>query len=182
MAKNKEEKELNGAEESNPQEGTPATMEVPVDKIDEILKRVDSLESANKELARSNEALRSVVSSTRLQEEEDKQGKDERPRVHFRLLDGKAVVGWPESIGPEKKNELIFNPSTNSPVGEILKSVYYFADGTKSELIDQIRFTRSTDVAYARVVEDDGDYGIMEFEDKGIFPEQVRVHKRFWNA
>lgn len=171
MAINKEKKV---EEESYPQP-EPATMEVPVDKMQEVLDRVAELE-------KSNQALRETVSSTRLQEAEEKQGEDKRPRVHFKIMDGKVVIGWPETVGPEKKNELIFNPSTNSPVGEILKSVYYYADGTKSELIDQIRFVRAQDVAYARLVQDDGDYGVLEFEDKSLVSEPMRIHKRFWNA
>lgn len=175
MAKNKEEiQEIVTPEESFPQE-QPTTMEVPVDKMQEVLDRVAELE-------KSNQALRETVSSTRLQEAEEKQDKDRRPRVHFKIMDGKVVIGWPESVGPEKRNELIFNPNTNSPMGEILKSVYYYADGTKSELIDQIRFIRATDVAYARVVKDDGDYGVIEFEDKSLVPESIRIHKRYWNA
>lgn len=153
----------------------PETVEVPVSQLQTIL---DKMEKQGAEI----EALKSIQSPTRMQEAEDKQTRDERPRVHFKLLEGKPVIGWPESIGPEKKNEVIFNPNTNSPMGEILKCVYYFADGTKTELIDQIRFTRATNVAYARVLQDDGDYGLLEFEDKSVYPDTIRVHKRFWNA
>lgn len=153
----------------------PTTMEVPVDKMQAIVDRLDSLE-------KSNAALREIASETRLKEAEESQGQDMRPRVHFKVLDGKVVVGWPETIGEEKKSEIIFNPSTNMPVGEILKSVYYFSDGSKTDLIDQIRFTRATDLAFARVVEDLGDFGLVEFEDKSISQEPLKIHKKYWNA
>jgi DNA-directed RNA polymerase len=165
----------NGVGESNNSVGNPETVEVPVSQLQTIL---NQMEKQSAEI----EALKSIQSQTRLQEAEEKLNRDNRPRVHFKLLDGKPVVGWPDSVGPEKKNEIIFNPNSNTPMGEVLKCVYYFADGTKTELIDQIRFIRATEVAYARVLQDEGDYGLLEFEDKSIYPGTIRVHKRFWNA
>lgn len=169
---NEDPKEL---ETKEPETKESATMEVPVDKMEAIMERLDSLE-------KSNATLRELASSTRLQEVEEKQGEDKRPRVSFKLMDGKVVIGWPETVGDEKKNELIFNPATNTPMGESVKSVYYFHDGTKSDLIDQMKFTRITDIAFARVIKDDGDYGVVEFENKSISSEPIRIHKKFWNA
>ena len=157
-------------------------MEIPVDSLQTIMDKLENLEKANEVKDAEIAALQSIASQTRLQEATEKQGVDSRPRVHFKVLDGKVVIGWPEKAGEEKKSEIIFNPTTNSPVGEILKSVYYFLDGTKSELIDQIKFTRSTDQVFARVIEQDGDYGLLEFEDKSLTKEPIRVHKKFWNA
>lgn len=152
-----------------------ATMEVPVDNMQAVMDRLAELE-------KSNAALRETVSSTRLQEAEDKQGEDKRARVHFKLLDGKAVIGWPETVGEEKKNEIIFNPTSNTPVGELVKSVYYLHDGTKTDLIDQIKFIRASGQVYARVIKDEGEYGVVEFEDKSISSEPIKIHKKFWNA
>lgn len=153
----------------------PATVEIAVDKMQAVLDRVDALE-------KSNAALRETVSSTRLQEAEEKQGADMRPRVHFKKLHGKVVIGWPDGLGEEKKAEIIFNPATNMPIGEILKCVYYFHDNTKSELIDQIEFTRAGDLEFARVIQDGDEDALLEFENKAIFPEPVRIKKKYWNA
>lgn len=157
-------------------------MEVPVEKMEAILGRLEALEAASKEKDKEIAALSQSVSKTKLDEAKANLDLDKRKRVHFKKLDGKVVIGWPESLGPEKKSEIIFNPNTNSPVGEILKSVYYFVDGTKSELIDQIKFFRSTEAEFARVVEDQGDYGVLEFENKDVLATPIKVHKKYWNA
>jgi len=179
MATNKtqEEKEIvkDVVVEDTPVETTPAEVTVSVDQMQSVLDRMDELEKSNK-------ALREIASSTRLQEAEDGQTVDKRPRIHFKLMDGKPIIGWPEKAGEEKKSEIIFNPNTNSPMGEILKSVYYFVDGTKTDLIDQLKFTRLTDITYARVVEDLGDSGLVEFEDPSILPNRIEINKKFWNA
>lgn len=152
------------------------TMEVPVGTMAEVIESIE-------ELKQSNAALRETVSKTRLEEAEAKQDSDQRPRVHFKIMDDQPIIGWPETIGEEKKSEIVINATNNQPVGEILKSVYYYLNGEKSALIDQVRFTRVTDMAYARVVEDLGDFGLLEFEDpKFATKEPVKIHKRFWNA
>lgn len=151
------------------------TVEISVDKMQAVLDRVDALE-------KSNAALRETVSSTRLHEAEEKQGLDARPRVHFKKLRDKVVIGWPEKVGEEKKSEILFNPATNMPIGEVLKCVYYLHDGTKTDLLDQIEFTRSNEFEYARVLEDSAEDGLLEFENKAISATPLRISKKFWNA
>ena len=150
-------------------------VEISVDKLQSVMDRMDALE-------KSNAALRETVSSTRLHEAEEKQGVDARPRVHFKKLRDKVVIGWPEKVGEEKKSEIIFNSSTNMPVGEVLKCVYYLHDGTKTPLIDQIEFTRSSDLEFARVLEDTAEDGLLEFENKAIADKPLRIPKKYWNA
>lgn len=160
-----------------PEVSTPVspTVEISVDKMQAVLDRLDGLE-------KSNAALRETVSSTRLREAEEKQGTDMRPRVHFKKLQGKVVIGWPDKLGDEKKSEIIFNPTNNNPVGEVLKCVYYLHDGTKTALIDQIEFTKSNELEFARVIEDGTDDGLVEFENKAISATPLRISKKFWNA
>lgn len=151
------------------------TVEISVDKMQAVLDRLDGLE-------KSNAALRETVSSTRLHEAEEKQGADMRPRVHFKKLYDKVVIGWPDVLGEEKKAEIIFNPTNNNPVGEVLKCVYYLHDGTKTPLIDQIEFTKANDLEYARVLEDTAEDGLLEFENKAVSTTPLRIPKKFWNA
>lgn len=158
------------------------TVEIPVDKLQSVMDRLDSIEADNKSKDAQIEALNQTVSATRLAEAKANLDVDKRPRVHFKKIDGKTVIGWPSGPSDKIKNEIVFNPNTNMPMGEILKSVYYFADGTESELIDQIRLTRSTDRAYARVTQDEGDFVTVEFEDKSVLETPIKIHKVFLNA
>jgi len=157
-------------------------IEVPVDKLQGMMDRMDSFEVQLKAKDAEIEALNQTVSSTRLAEAKANMDVDKRGRVHFKKIDGKAVIGWPSAPSDKIRNEIVFNPATNMPMGEILKSVYYFADGTESDMIDQIRMTRSTDRAHARILQDEGDYVVVEFEDKAILDKPLRVHKSFLNA
>lgn len=150
-------------------------VEVPVDKLQSIMDKMD-------EQAKQIEALNQTVSSTRLAEAKANMDVDKRGRVHFKKIDGKTVIGWPAAPSDKIKNEIVFNPATNLPMGEILKSVYYFADGTESEMIDQIKLTRSTERSHARILQDEGDYVVVEFEDKAVLDKPLRVHKSFLNA
>lgn len=158
------------------------TMEVPVDKLQAVMDKMEGFETALKEKDAQIEALNQTVSATRLAEAKANLDVDKRPRVHFKKIDGKTVVGWAEGPGPDVKNEVIFNPATNMPVGEVLKSTFYFADGTDSGLIDQIKLTRSTEQSYARIVKDDGEYVVVEFEDQEVATEPMRIKKVFLNA
>lgn len=155
----------------------PKVMEVPIEKMQGILDRLDKLETEKKSQAEEIAVLNQTVSKTRLDEAKANLDVDKRPRVHFKVIDGKVVIGWKTD-----KNEIIFNPSSNLPVGEVLKSTFYFADGTDSGSIDQIKLTRSTEQVHARVIEDLGDTAMLEFEDKSILDKPIQIHKRFWNA
>lgn len=151
------------------------TVEVKESQLAAVLEMV---EKQSKEI----ETLKSTVSSVRYKEAEERLGKDNRSRVHFKVLRGNVVVGWPDKGSPDKRNELLVNPTNNLPVGEILKSKYYFVDGTESDMIDQVEFVRSSDLEYARITQDHGETVEVEFENKGIVPNTITVNKKFLNA
>lgn len=155
----------------------PEMVTVPASQLKTVLDKVEALEKSSQEDRKTISALEQTVSKTKLDEAKASADQDKRARVHFKLIDGKPVVGW-KSV----KNEVIFNPTTNMPMGEKLTAIFYFPDGTDSGEIDQIKLTRATGQAYARVVEDAGDEGLLEFEDKSLFDKALRIHKRFWNA
>lgn len=159
------------------------TMEVSVSMMQTLLDNQKSLEERLDNKDKEIKALNSVVSETRLKEAVAKEGVDTRSRVHFKKLRGKVVVGWPETIGEDKKNEWIFAPGNPSvPMGELLKCRYYYVDGEKSEMVDQVELFRSNELVFARVVEDRGDTALLEFEDKSVASEPIEIHKKFWNA
>lgn len=193
MAKEKNHKVEETVSASNPQPDEIVKGAQPVDNsvsdtsesepiVEVKASQLESILDQLKTLKESNDALEKTVSKTRLDEAKAESGFDKRSRVHFKVMEGKVIIGWPSGVGPDKKNEIIFNPATNMPIGEIVKSVYYFADDTKTELIDQIRFVRLTELAFARVVSEDEEYGLLDFEDKALVPEPIKIHKRFWNA
>lgn len=162
---------------------TPPVMEVPVDKMQSMLDRLDSMETRLTAKDSEIAALNQTVSQTRLQEAKANLDVDKRSRVHFKKVRGKVVVGWPESVGEDKKNELIYSPNNpSSPIGELLKCRYYYIDGTKSELIDQVELTRSSEQVFARIVEDKGNFVLVEFEDKSVLSTPIEVHKKYLNA
>jgi len=161
----------------------PPKMEVPVDKMQTILEKVESLEKRLSDKDSEIAALNQTVSQTRLQEARANIDVDKRPRVHFKKVRGKVVIGWPESVGEDKKNELIFSPSNpSSPVGEALKCRFYYLDGTKSEMLDQVELTRANEQVFARVIQDNGNSALLEFEDKSVASEPIEIHKKYWNA
>lgn len=172
---------IGGVGNLSPEASVPV-IEVPVDKLQGIMDRMDGFDAQLKAKDAEIEALNQTVSSTRLAEAKANMDVDKRGRVHFKKIDGKTVIGWPSAPSEKIKNEIVFNPATNLPMGEILKSVYYFADGTESEMVDQIKLTRSTDRAHARILQDEGDYVVVEFEDKAVLDKPLRVHKSFLNA
>lgn len=159
------------------------TIQVPVSKLQAMFDKLEGLEgrldAKDKEIAVLNE----TVSKQRLDETKARLDMDKRKRVHFKKLNGKVVIGWPETVGEDKKNEWIFSPSNpTSPVGEILKCRYYLLDGTKSDMVDQIQLSRSTEQVFARVLEDLGDYAVVQFEDESVSKEPLKIHKKFLNA
>lgn len=161
----------------------PTTMEVPVDKMQALFKSMEDLTKRLDDKDREIAALNESVSAQRLSEARAKGDLDKRPRYHFKKLHGKVVIGWPETIGEDKINQWVFSPSNpTAPIGEILKCRYYLLDGTKTELIDQIELSRSTEQVFARAVEDLGNEVVVEFEDKSISSEPLKVHKKFLNA
>lgn len=161
----------------------PPVMEVPVDKMQSMLDRMDSMEKRLTAKDSEIAALNQTVSQTRLQEAKANIDVDKRKRVHFKKVRGKVVIGWPESVGEDKKNELIYSPlNPSSPIGELLKCRYYFIDGTKSDLIDQVELTRSSEEVFARIVEDKGNFVVVEFEDKSVKSEPMEIHKKYVNA
>lgn len=154
----------------------PVMMEVSVAKMQDMLIQMDNMKV---DIA----ALNATVSDVKLKEAKAVLEVDKRPRVHFKKVKGKVVIGWPETVGEDKKNELIYSATNpGSPVGEILKCRYYYIDGTKSDMLDQIELTRSTDQVFARVIQDLGNSAIMEFEDKSVAVAPIEIHKKFWNA
>jgi len=159
----------------------PETMTLPVKTIEAMLARLESIEKAREEDQKKIKILESVASETRLKEARVNLDEDKRQRVHFKKIDNKVVIGWPEGVGEDKVNEIVFN-NEGRPVGELLKCRFSFLDGTKSELIDQYNLTRSNDYAYARVLDDKGNFVILEFEDKSISDKTIEVHKKFLNA
>lgn len=190
MAENEELKTNQpGAATPGNAEPTPApapqeeSVAVPLSKLQALFDKVDGFEKAlvikDQEIAALNES----VSSQRLAEARAKGDLDKRPRVHFKKLDGKVVIGWPETIGEDKKNEWVFshlNPTV--PVGEILKCRYYLLGGEKTEMIDQIHLSKSTQMEFARIIEDQGEFAVVKFENEEVFKEPLKVHKKFLNA
>lgn len=161
----------------------PKTMQVPVEKMDNLLSRMEALEEGSKKKDAEIAALNKTVSQTRLEEAKASVNVDKRPRVHFKKIHGKTVIGWPEKIGEDKKSEIIFSPlNPSSPAGELLKCKYTFIDGTKSELIDQVELTRSNEIVFARIIDDFGESVRLEFEDKSETTEELVVNKKFLNA
>ena len=84
-------------------------------------------------------------------------------------------------------------------IGEILKAIYFFIDGTNSGVIDQVEFTRATDKVIADVVE--GWKAIKDSEVKEVtlhfkelittdedlkakfvMPADYKINKNFLNA
>ena len=161
----------------------PPVMEVPVDKMQSMLDRMDAMDKRLTEKDSEIAALNATVYQTRLQEAKANIDVDKRPRVHFKKVRGKVVIGWPETVGEDKKNELIYSPNNpSSPIGELLKCRYYYIDGTKSDLIDQVELTRSSEEVFARIVENKGNFVVVEFEDKSVLSTPIEVHKKYLNA
>lgn len=120
---------------------------VPVDsdKLDAVL---DRIKKQDEEIS----VLREAVSRSKLMEVEDKRKQRPNPRVFLKVMENKdgkkePVIGWKSS--PE--NRILYNHE-NKPVGEVLRATYYFNDGTDTGEIDQLAFTRTTEVAYGDVV------------------------------
>lgn len=182
MSENIEEVKQPDSQEQEPQKAEkPKTMTLPVKTIEAMLARLESIEKAREEDQKKIKILESVASETRLKEARVNLDEDKRQRVHFKKIDNKVVIGWPEGVGEDKVNEIVFN-NEGRPVGELLKCRFSFLDGTKSELIDQYNLTRSNDYVFARILEDKGNYVTLEFEDKSISDKVIEVHKKFLNA
>lgn len=122
----------------NPEE----MVQVKAGSLTRILERLDT---QDKEIG----ILRQSVNQGKLSEAENAQKPKELPKVYLKVFQNKIVVGW-----KTEKAETFSHPSNPSvPVGEVLKSRYYFIDGSDSGIIDQVDFTRTEDHVDARVLE-----------------------------
>lgn len=120
----------------------PENVSVPKDLLDRLIDRLDNQEKDIK-------ILRQAASQGKLSEAEAQNRPDELPKAYLKVLMGKVVVGWRTF-----KAELFTHPTNPSvPVGEVLKSVYIFLDGTESDPIDQVVFTRTDDKVFVRLLD-----------------------------
>lgn len=105
-----------------------------------IFERLDALEKDNK-------ILRNSVSQGKLADAENATKPKELPKAYLKVRDGKVIVAW-----KSERAELLTHPTNPSvPVGEVLKMSVTYADGTQSEVFDQIDFTRTEDRVIVRV-------------------------------
>lgn len=120
----------------------PESVSVPKDLLDRLIDRLDNQEKDIK-------ILRQAASQGKLSEAEAQNRPDELPKAYLKVLMGKVVVGWRTF-----KAELYNHPTNPSvPIGEVLKSVYIFLDGTESDPIDQVVFTRTDDKVFVRLLD-----------------------------
>ena len=114
-------------------------------ELDEILKRVSTLEQA--------------TSSSALEEVRNRNKGLKNPTAFLKVLTGKVVIGW-----KSEPAVLAYNPmNPNSVIGEVLKSKYYFLDGSDSGIIDQVLFTRTEDKVIVEILSDNGTHVKVRF-------------------
>lgn len=118
----------------------PEEVSVPVSTLDRLMAQIDSQ-------AKDISLLRQAVNQNKLLDVENASKPAELPKAYLKVFMGKVVVGWKMA-----KTEMLYHPTNpNMPVGEILKSIYYFIDGTESEPVDQVAFTRCDDKVIVRI-------------------------------
>jgi hypothetical protein len=123
-------------------ESTEKEVSIPTSVLDRLMTQIDSQ-------AKDISLLRQAVNQNKLLDAENAAKPADLPKAYLKVFLGKIVVGWKMA-----KTEMLYHPTNpNMPVGEILKSVYYFIDGTESEPVDQVAFTRCDDKVIVRIVD-----------------------------
>jgi len=163
-----------------PISNTPAKIEVDAGLLQKILDNQEALQ-------KDNALLRQSVSQNKLIEAENKAKPKQMPQAFLKVFMGKAVIGW-----KSERAEYVYSPGFSSaPVGEILKSRYYFADGTDSGVVDQVLFTREDARLWGSIIEDKNASVIFKperFESADqdliknfVMPKSMEIRKDFLN-
>lgn len=137
MAKEPEKKE--DEDEVKQPDPVVETVSIPKDTLAKILSQLDSYDAALKKNEEQISVLRESVSQGKLLAAEDKRKPDEKPRALLAVFNGKVVTGWKTYVADVISSPL--NPDVG--VGENLKSIYTYMDGTESGPTDQVLFTRN---------------------------------------
>ena len=134
-----------------------STVTVKKDELSAILERLKILEQ--------------TASQNDLEEARSKNRPAELPSAYLKVFMDKIVIGW-----KSERPEMVYNPmNPNSIVGEILKSKYFFFDGSDSGTKDQVLFTRAEDRVMVRILSDDGLKVKIRFEKLITSNEDLKV-------
>ena len=121
---------------------------LPAEVLQKILGQLDRQEKQLQANAADMAILRQSVSQGKLLEAENKAKPNELPKGYLKVFMGKTVIGW-----KTVKAETFSHPTNpDVPVGEVLKSTYYFLEGGDSGPVDQILFTRDDDRVNVRIL------------------------------
>lgn len=157
-------------------EEKPKQILVDSEKLDNVL---DRLEKQDKEL----EILRKSVNQNTYNMAKEAQSGKKNLRCYLKVYtdaehNKHLIIGWKAS--PD--NRIVYSPSDGRPVGEVLKAVFFFKDGGDSGEIDQVAFTRITDVAWFEIMEDKGKNFSLRAEDSATWGlEAFDLDKAFVN-
>lgn len=159
-----------------PEDIKPATMEVPVERMEAIMSRLEAAEQRDLERDEEMRLLREQVNRGTPDDAEEKEKKGP-PRAQVMIHNGKVVTSW-----KMEKNELVYNPiNMIAPVSEDLQISVTYADGDKSGPMKYVDFVRNKERAFVTKLGQDGIMWIVQFEDPSISMDKLTIDPQFLN-
>lgn len=155
----------------------PKKIEVDPGVLSGILGKLESLEKSNSEKQEQIETLRDAVGRYKLEQAESKMKPTGLPSAKLMLYEGKVVVAF-EMV----KNKYTYNPlAPNTVVGEDLKIIMTYLDGTKSPEVSYNEFFNTKPRVEVVKVGGGSDTWLVEFVDKSISEKQLEILVKYLN-
>lgn len=160
----------------------PSTMEIPVDKMQAIMDRLELLEEADAAKSTEIEVLREAAQRGRLEEAEGKRKPKGPPKATLMVHNGKVVVGFHMSKPGTPGHQYVFHPQNLIvPAGEDLKIKLDYLDGSESATVPYVEFIRTKERAQVSKVGENGVNWLVKFEDSTIYDQQLEIDPQFLN-
>ena len=129
----------------------------------ELLEKVDILSAENK-------MLKDMAGTNAVQSYVDGNKPKESKKAHFKMWNGKIVIGWGQL------DYSMFNPAAKDGLRENILTELIFSDGTK-EKVNYVQFNTATDVTFLEIVKQIGDLTTVVLPDGS----ELTVETKFLN-